>query len=122
MSVEITWQPKKAYKKFYGFITGSELISSIEYIMEDIRFDSLRQLINDFSAITGHYLSKDMLSLYSAYLIGSNYNNRVINITFITPGQFFIDLLNRNLEPELFEYFNISYIDTASQKPVSLNG
>jgi hypothetical protein len=37
-------------------------------------------------------------------------------------GQFFIDLLNRNLESELFEHFNIIYIDTASQKPVSLNG
>lgn len=122
MSVEITWHYKEAYKRFYGFITNTEFISSIEEIIGDARFDNLRHLTNDFSGITGHNLSYEMLLLYSAYLIGSSHSNPFINITLITPNQVSRQLLSRNLGPEMFDFLNINEMSDISSQPTLVSG
>lgn len=53
MPYELVWQPSGVVKRFFGWVTGVDLIRSLEQSEADSRFDTLRYVINDFLDIDG---------------------------------------------------------------------
>lgn len=53
MGFELNWHPKGVTKHYFGWVTGEDLLRSLEQTEADEHFDSLRYVINDFLAIDG---------------------------------------------------------------------
>lgn len=75
MPYELTWEPKGIYRRYFGTITGKELIASIVATQADARFDHLRYAVSDFSAVERFELDEDHLARMAAMQFGAFHSN-----------------------------------------------
>jgi len=50
MAYDIFWEKRGVYRRYSGFISSEELAESILAVEHDVRFDTIRYVINDFIA------------------------------------------------------------------------
>lgn len=53
MSYEIIWEPRGVVKRFFGLVTGHEILQAVIEVEGNARFDDLRYALNDFLGSTG---------------------------------------------------------------------
>ncbi len=66
MGYEIHWKPGGVVRRFFGHVTGSELLAVVVEIQADERFDSLHYVINDFLDVSGFALTPNAIDEISA--------------------------------------------------------
>ncbi|WP_300054739.1 hypothetical protein [Malikia sp.] len=83
MTCEIVWEHKGVYKRLSGHVSADEFVRSVETIQADPRFDDIRYVINDFSAVTGHELDEDMLIELAAIQYGAQASNPQVRAVYV---------------------------------------
>jgi hypothetical protein len=66
MGHEIQWKTGGVVRRFFGHVTGNELLAVVVEIQADERFDSLRYVINDYRDVTGFTLTPEVIDEISA--------------------------------------------------------
>lgn len=83
MSCEIVWEHKGVHKRLSGHVSASEFLRSVESIQADPRFDEVRYVINDFSAVTSHELDEQQLLELAAIQYGACASNPQVRAVYI---------------------------------------
>ncbi|MDE2442663.1 MAG: hypothetical protein KGP14_16745 [Betaproteobacteria bacterium] len=90
MPYEISWEFDGACKIFSGHLTEDEFVRSSEEIAGYYRFDRLRYIISDYTAVTSHGLTANGVEAVAAIRLGawtSNPNIRSIVVAEdVSPG------------------------------------
>jgi hypothetical protein len=84
MGYELQWRPKGVVKRFFGFITGAEILQSINDVEGDWRFDDLRYVIDDFLGVRGFDISFPEVDEYSAIDGSAARINPKIKVALVT--------------------------------------
>lgn len=78
------WEPQGVCTLFSGFVTAEEYIRSAEDICADARFDDLRVVIKDLSAIEDHAIDGQALDPIAAMRYGARLTNPNIRLILVT--------------------------------------
>ncbi len=97
MAFELVWEPDGVIKQFSGQVSAREFINAVERVQSDSRFDEARYIINDFSAMTGHELSDEILTEAGVLQYGAHVSNPNCRIVYVTADEGLIALLRLNL-------------------------
>lgn len=84
MPCEIAWEQHGVYRRLHGTVTYHEIMTSIEQVGADSRFDELRYSINDFSTMRGSEVTDTDLEAIAAVLYGQAQTNSRILIAIVT--------------------------------------
>jgi len=84
MPCEIAWGQHGVYRRLHGTVTYHEIMTSIEQVGADSRFDELRYSINDFSTMSGSEVTDTDLEAIAAVLYGQAQTNSRILIAIVT--------------------------------------
>lgn len=84
MGYELTWESRGAVKRFFGHVTGNDVLQSVINVESDERFDRLRYVINDFLEATGLTVSASELDEIAAIDGAAALVNRNIRIAIVT--------------------------------------
>ncbi len=104
MAFELVWEPRGVYKRFYGYVTDTELMDSVVTIESDARFDGLRFVINDFLGVEGFAVSEDNILTISAIDNAASRTNPNIKIAVVATDQRVHDLANIYADSPLNAY------------------
>lgn len=87
MPFEIVWEPHGAYRKFYGFVTAPEFKRSIERLHNDLHFDTLKYVINDFLEVQGHEIAEADITMFAALWVGASFSNPNVRIATVSTDE-----------------------------------
>lgn len=104
MSYTIDWQDSIAYKRFQGHVSGDEYCKSTHEIQGDRRFDTLRFIINDYSAVKSHSVVYHDVELVAAHCLGAYKTNPNITVVVVTQAPDIIALVERFREKPLLSW------------------
>lgn len=85
MPYEISWEQHGVLKHHYGHLTGREMLDAMIAVSGSRRYDALRYIINDFSAVNSHSIAREDLEQFAALRIGAVRSNRRLLSPFV-PG------------------------------------
>ncbi len=83
MPCEILWEHRGVYKRLSGHVAASEFQRSVEAIQADPRFDEIRYVINDFSAVSSHELDAQHLLELAAIQYGAQASNPQVKAVYV---------------------------------------
>ncbi len=83
MTCKIVWEHKGVCKRLSGHVSADEFVRSVETIQADPRFDDIRYVINDFSAVTSHELDEDRLIELAAIQYGAQASNPQVRAVYV---------------------------------------
>lgn len=84
MGYAIIWEPPAGViKRYYGEVTGDELLESVLQTEGDLRFDVYRYVINDFTDCTALSVSEDVLEEIAAIDKAAYHLNPRIGIAIV---------------------------------------
>jgi hypothetical protein len=83
MAFEIVWEPRGAYKKFYGHVNDAELMQSVMDPHGDARFDDIRYVINDCLSVASFAIAEDTVLHISAIDHAAARSNPNIKIAIV---------------------------------------
>jgi hypothetical protein len=75
MPCDIIWEPQGVRRHFYGHMSPSDLLHSIEAVHGDMRFDDLHYSLNDFLDVTSSDIEPNTLMEGAAHAIGATLSN-----------------------------------------------
>lgn len=104
MSYEIVWLPKGAVKRFYGQLTGQDIYRSVIEVEQDIRFDELRYVINDFLDVTNVLIGDLDIREIAAIDRAASMTNPHIHIAILTADPGIAELARQYAESEFNVY------------------
>lgn len=84
MAYEIVWEPEGVVSQFVENVSAREFIRSVEKVQGDSRFDDMRYVINDFSAVTALELTEDTLTELAVLHYGAHVSNPNCRVVFVT--------------------------------------
>lgn len=76
MPYELRWERRGVLKHHYGHLTGKEMLDATIAVSASDRYDGLRYIINDFSAVNTHTIAHADLEQFAALRIGAVHSNR----------------------------------------------
>lgn len=85
MPYELRWERHGVLKHHYGHLTGREMLDGMIAVSASERYDTLRYIINNFSAVTTHSIAAADLEQFASLRIGAALSNRRLLAPFI-PG------------------------------------
>lgn len=65
MPYQNIWEPYGLYRQFNGMITGEEILESNFDLQADRRFQKIKYVINDFTAVNGHSIQASDAAAYA---------------------------------------------------------
>ena len=77
------WGKQDVIKTFSGFVSGRDFIQSAERVSADPRFDGLKVIYNDFTAVTGHSIDASAYQRVAACRIGAARSNPNFRVVFV---------------------------------------
>ena len=83
MACEIVWEHRGVHKRLSGHVSAREFERSVETVQADPRFDEIRYVINDFSAVTGHGLDEQHLLELAAIQYGAQASNPQVRAVYV---------------------------------------
>jgi hypothetical protein len=83
MPHEIVWEHKGVLKRLSGQVPAAEFQRSVELIQADPRFDDIRYVINDFTAVSGHGLDEQHLLELAAIQYGARASNPQVRVIYV---------------------------------------
>jgi hypothetical protein len=87
MAYELVWEPDGVIKQFSGTVPGWEFIQSVKNVQSDSRVDEARYIISDFSAVTKHELSEEVMTEFAVFQYGAYVSNPNCRIVFVTTDE-----------------------------------
>lgn len=104
MPFEIAWEARGIYKKFWGFVTASEFIRSVEAFHNDPRFDDFIYTINDFLAVDDFDVSPLAVEHVAVLNLGAQSFHPKGWIALVTTDQRIMTLARHFSSPDLRSY------------------
>jgi len=83
MGYEIVWEPGGVVKRFFGYVSGGELMKAGLDTECDLRFDHLSYVINDFVACDGFSVPPGTVDEISAIDNAAAFSNSRIRIAVV---------------------------------------
>lgn len=84
MPYQVMWEPRGVYTRYYGSVTGADMLGNIEDVCRDDRFERHRYHILDFSdAIEFSATEKEML-VNSGVLVGAAFANHQVMVAAVS--------------------------------------
>ena len=83
MPVEITWEPRGVYRRYFGHVTIEERRRSFDQICADPRFDELRYAITDYLGVDDYEITSQATKEIAALHIGPSLTNTNIVIAAV---------------------------------------
>ncbi|MBS1145384.1 MAG: hypothetical protein H6R14_2790 [Proteobacteria bacterium] len=87
MAYELVWEPDGVILTFSGKVSAREFIQSVENVQSDFRFDDTHYVINDFSAISSHELSTEVMTEAAVLRFGAYASNPNCRIVYVTTDE-----------------------------------
>jgi hypothetical protein len=87
MGFNLIWHERGVTKRYFGALTGQDVLNSVQEVEADERFDDIRYVINDFTAIDSVALesfSSDLIDLIAAIDKAAYSANPRIRIPIVT--------------------------------------
>lgn len=84
MGYEVRWEARGAIKRFFGDVSGTDMIRPVVEIEADPRFDTLKYVINDFLAATSVSARTDDVDYVAAADAGAARTNPDILVAVVT--------------------------------------
>lgn len=75
MPVDISWEPRGVYRRYWGDVTIAERRASLERIFADPRFDELLYTITDYREAVGYEISPEATAEIVALHVGPVHTN-----------------------------------------------
>jgi hypothetical protein len=97
MAYDISWEPNGVHKRLRGVVSAEEFLETVEAVQRDPRFLGIRYVINDFTDVTGHGLTGDVLGELAALKYGAHATNPRCRVLFVTQDEKLIRLIRRHL-------------------------
>ena len=83
MPHELVWEHRGVHKRLSGQVSAAEFQRSVELIQADARFDDIRYVINDFTAVGGHGLDEQHLLELAAIQYGAQASNPQVRAVYV---------------------------------------
>ncbi len=83
MAYEISWEQRCVRRRFYGPVTGSDILASLREICGDSRFDDLRGGISDYCDATSLQVSEQDAAMITALQIGAGCSNPYFRLALV---------------------------------------
>lgn len=83
MPVALQWEPHGVVREFTGTVEFEEYMQSVASLQNDARFDTLRYIIEDFSACSILHVSESDMDMVIASAIGAAFSNPHIRIAAV---------------------------------------
>jgi hypothetical protein len=80
---EVRWEPRGVYSRYYGNVTGADMLRHIEEVCKDERFEQHRYNILDFSEATDFSPTERELLINSGVLVGAAFMNHQVLIAAV---------------------------------------
>ncbi|MDT8991002.1 hypothetical protein RQP54_09020 [Curvibacter sp. APW13] len=87
MAISLEWEPHGAVRIYNGTIHIDGIVDAIAQLQNDPRFDRLRYLIEDFSAVDSLAISESEVDLIVAHAIGAAYSNPHIRVAAVATSE-----------------------------------
>lgn len=100
MPFELLWESRGVVKHHHGHLTGDELIASASAVGSNPRYDRLRYIINDFTAVGSHEVTNHHIEHYASLRIGAAISNRHILSPFVAGAEPWLGLVRLLQHPE----------------------
>jgi hypothetical protein len=97
MAYDISWEPNGVHKRLRGVVSAEEFLETVEAVQRDPRFLGMRYLINDFTEVTGHGLTGEVLAELAALKYGAHATNPRCRVLFVTQDEKLVRLVHRHL-------------------------
>lgn len=83
MSFELDWEPRGVVKRYFGRVTGEEILAAGIQSQGDHRFDQNRYAINDFLDCTEFVFDQKVLEEVAAFAGAAELSNPNIKIAIV---------------------------------------
>lgn len=116
MGYRLHWESRGVVKEFFGTVTGACIMHSLADVHGSPEFDTLRFVVNDFSAVTAFDLS-DFDPEYVAALDGAaSMTNKRINVAIVATAPAIIEAAEQYARTPLNTYPTKLFTDMASAR------
>lgn len=122
MPCEIAWEHRGVHKRLSGHLSASEFQRSVEAIQADPRFDEIRFVINDFSAVTGHELDEQRLLELAAIQYGAQASNPQVRVVYVGADPQLARWIRSALIDSQRSLYRVALFDTLPQAREWLQG
>ncbi|MGQ0711410.1 MAG: hypothetical protein ACT4NV_16890 [Rhodoferax sp.] len=83
MPIHIAWEAHGAVGVARGCVAALELIEAWQQLQNDLRFDDLRYIILDYSALDGAQLTEPEYGVLASTMVGAAYANPHIRVAIV---------------------------------------
>jgi hypothetical protein len=83
MPYQVTWEPRGVYTRYYGNVTGADMLGNIEDVCRDERFEQHRYHILDFSDATDFSATEREMLINCGVLIGAAFVNHQVLVAAV---------------------------------------
>lgn len=104
MGYELHWEDRGVVKRYFGHVSGEELLAPVVATEADRRFDSLRFVINDFLEAKSVTFTQADIDLIAAHDMGAAATNPYIKVTVVATQPEVIDLVQRYMQAAVRAY------------------
>lgn len=104
MSYELIWETRGVVKRFYGELTGQDMVQSVVDVEADPRFDICRYVINDFLPLEGIAPVDNVIDYIAAIDSAAAETNPNIRIAVVTASPEIIALATQYANSPLNAY------------------
>lgn len=87
MPYDITWEEKGVLRRYFGHLSGAELIRAVVEVEADPRFDSIRYVLNDFLDVDSIAVSDEDIMEISALDGAAQLSNPRIRVAVVTQDE-----------------------------------
>lgn len=112
MPYDIVWEPDGVRVDFSEAVKGRELIESTERMESDPRFDEMRYVINDLSAISSHDFSEENLTQLAVINFGAHASHPNCRMVYVTTSPELAELIKQTLMAEDMKSYIIEVFPT----------
>jgi hypothetical protein len=86
VAYELVWEPRGIYRRYFGRLSGRDLIDSHVVTQADPRFDGLRYALNDLSGVDSVDVHDDDLTHVVAAQHGAFHSNPNVIVAMVIPS------------------------------------
>lgn len=107
MSYQIIWSDRGVIKRFYGRVTGQDTLHAVQEVESNVRFDTLRWVINDFLHINSvdlNTFNPQLVDVVSAIDMAAAKTNPYIDIAIVTNDDDIRDMAEQYANSVLNKY------------------
>jgi hypothetical protein len=104
LGYELHWEGRGVVKRYFGQVSGEELLAPVVATEADERFDMLRFVINDFLEAKSVVFTQADIDTIAAHDMGAAATNPYIKVAVVATQPEVIDLVQRYMQAAVRAY------------------